>query len=273
MPRAASAWTVRPFHVEGESWHGPAEIDDGFVEFAGERATSYDWSVAPELPYDLAAIRHEVDILGFVKRWGFLRSWDNDEHYIPTVEEFMDHSLAMNLTLYLYGLVSGASSESSNRGVFEYWAGVYTGAIDEDLQSWLWNPARRAQIAEQVDQLARTADLETMAFDIRDELEEDVQEMLTDVEVSIHSLNWMEWPNNDPPPGNFLLTAFPKDLLGRAYLEVALEMTAGTKVAACPDDGRMFAVRDPRQIYCSSQCAGRARYRRFSERRKQRHPK
>lgn len=272
MARAPEAWTVRPFAVEGENVHGTAEIDEeGYIEFTETgHITVYDWSVAPDLPYDLAAIRHDVDILGFVKRWGFLHSLEDEDRDPPTVEEFMYESLAMNFMLYRYGLVSGdISSAATKCGIVEYWLGVYSGAMGADLRSWLWHPDKRPIEQGLVDRLLKTGDIEEMALDIREEVQEDLWEQLPSVEVSIQSINRIEWPDDNAPPGPFLLTAYTKELLGRAYLEVALEMTAGTKLGACPEDGRMFAVRDPRQVYCSSQCAGRARYRRFYERRRQ----
>jgi hypothetical protein len=249
---------------------GPAEIlDDGLVVFADhDRLEGYDWAIAAQLPYDLAAIRHAADILGFVRRWGFLHDAEDEEAALPTVEEFEYEAVRIGYVLYLYALLARRGDPATERALVEYWLGVYEGALSR-TREWLWHPDNRPISADDVTRHLRTADLNEMAIDVREALEESLWNYLPAVEVSVRSLDFAEWATDEPePPGEFLLTSLPRDLLSRAYLEVALEMTAGVPVAACPEDHRMFAVRDPRQIYCSSQCAGRARFRRFANRRR-----
>jgi hypothetical protein len=183
----------------------------------------------------------------------------------------------MNYVLYLYGLVAGPRSPATDRALAEYWAGdysgvlpagVFTGADLQELRAWLWNSHSRPVTAELVARVQTNADLEQIAIFVREELADELQ-MGTRVWMSLHSLDFIDWPTGEPePPGQFLLTSRPDDLLARAYLELALEMTAGVAVSACPEDGRMFAVRDPRQVYCTTQCAGRARYRKWAQRKK-----
>lgn len=131
------------------------------------------------------------------------------------------------------------------------------------------DPSRRKNLPLDLERLARTANYEEMAIDIREELEEDLWDQIETTQLSIGSLDFFRPVKKEPaPPGDFVLTLRPPNLLARAYVEVALDMTGGVPVSACPVDGRPFPVRDPRQIYCSEQCAGRARYRRFATRKK-----
>jgi hypothetical protein len=263
---------MRALAVEGE-WHrGPASVGDlGELDFGDVDAVeAYDWSVAQQLPYDLAAIRHPADVLGFVRRWGFLHDPDDDEAETPSVEEFERESLRMNWALYRYSLINPVrAGMERRRDMAEYWAGVYSNAVSS-TRRWLNDPGRGRKVRpDLLTMLMDTGDFEEMAIDVREGLEEDLWDDLPRVEVSIRSLDFFELDAGEiSPPGDFMLTALPRDLLARTYLELALEMTAGISVAACPEDGRIFPIRDPRQIYCSSQCAGRARYRRFANRKK-----
>jgi hypothetical protein len=256
--------TVSTFEGDdGETWL--QWVDDAHIDI-------YDWSIAPSLPYDLAAIRHPVDVLGFVKRWGLLHDRDDDNAPWPTVEAFMRESLTMNWLLYLYGLLRpGHDEQATRRSLAEYWVGVATGEFGRGTRTWLNDPRRRKTAPDLIDMYEEDADVEQMKIDVREILEEEVRErLLNDVQLSISNLDFFDASSAEDtqPPGEFVLTLWPRNLIGRAYAELAMQMTAGIPVAMCPEDGRVFAVHDPRQIYCSTQCAGRARYRRFSKRKK-----
>ena len=66
--------------------------------------------MASELPYDLAGIRHPADVLGFVRRWRFLHSAEEDEEAEATVEEFETEALHIGYVLYLYSLIAQPGS-------------------------------------------------------------------------------------------------------------------------------------------------------------------
>jgi hypothetical protein len=270
-----SSWGMHAFRVEGEWWRGPARLsgdgDEQYIEWSDiERIEPYSWLVAGQLPYDLAAIRHEADVLGFVRKWGLLREDDDEERDPFGVEDFRAESLAMNYLLYLYGLTRPPRpGPEAQRALIEYWVGVYSGHVHSNRAEWLEDPERGRQLdPKEITAVGKRADFGEMLIDVREVLEEDVREQLHEIPLSLSSLDFFEeaMPGETPPPGEFVLTAWPRDLLARAYIELAREMTAGARVAQCPEDGRIFPVRDPRQIYCSTQCAGRARYRRFAER-------
>ena len=125
-----------------------------------------------------------------------------------------------------------------------------------------------------IDALLDGADLDAMVEDIRTEI---LEEELWDIEQRRAKLSLRRTDAvaemlgaevKDMPPGNYVLTIICEDLLARAYVQIAMEVTRGIPVEICPVDGRVFAVRDPRQRYCSPQCAGRARYRRFAEKKR-----
>lgn len=277
---APLSWGLRALRVDQGDWQrGTVQLLDNpdgetWIEWVEDdpAAAIYDWSIAPTLPYDLAAIRHPVDVLGFVKRWGLLHADDDEDAAFPTVEEFMRESLTMNWLLYLYGLLRpGHNAADTRRSLAEYWVGVVTGEFSKGTRAWLNDPQRRRTAPELIDRYADRADIEEMKIDVREILEEEVRErLLEDVPLSISNLDFFDASSADdtPPPGEFVLTMWPRDLLARAYAELAMHMTAGVPVATCPEDGRVFAVQDPRQMYCSTQCAGRARYRRFTERKR-----
>jgi hypothetical protein len=270
-----SSWGMQAFRVEGEWWRGPASLagdeDEQVIEWADiDRVEPYSWLIAGRLPYDLAAIRHETDVLGFVRKWGLLREDDDDDHDPFSIEDFLSESLEMNYLLYLYGLIRPPrAGPEAQRALVEYWVGVYSGLVHSDRARWLADPERGRQLdPTDLAKVAKRADFDEMQIDVREVLEEDVREQLHEIPLSLSSLDFFEEavPGEAPPPGEFVLTAWPRDLLARSYIELAREMTAGVRVAQCPEDGRIFPVRDPRQIYCSTQCAGRARFRRFAKR-------
>jgi hypothetical protein len=267
VPSADTSWGTRAVRAEGEWIRGTARvIDDVVIELLDDgRAEVYDWTIAPTLPYDLAAIRHPAEVGGFVRKWGLLHGDEDDPvEGLPSIDGFMREAFRMNWLLYRCALVRPGSDR---RQLAEYWAGFYTGVLNA---KWLQDPRRGRNLPPGfLDRVARKADYKEMAIDVREGLEEDIWEYVERASLSIRSLDFFETAIGEPkPPGDFILTARPPNLLVRAYVEVAFEMTGGVSVSVCPTDGRVFPIRDPRQIYCSSQCAGRARYRRFAERRR-----
>jgi hypothetical protein len=262
---------MRAVRVEGEWTRGNARWDeDGeIVELVDDdRLELYDWRIAPQLPYDLAAIRHPVDVLAFVKRWGPLHGTEEEPDALIDVDDVMSAGLDMNWLLYLYGLIRPSVSDPDARDrMAEHWGALYAGEWGGSLRRWLHEPSTRNVPRDVQEHILRSFDFEQLAIDVRQEIEEEFWDQVEQTTFSVRSLDYLEpLPDEAEPPGDFMLTARPNDLLARAHVEVALQMTAGVTVGTCPEDGRIFAVRDPRQIYCSDQCAGRARYRRWAER-------
>jgi hypothetical protein len=288
MPRTSrdEPWELRPIFVERSDYsvRGPGVIDDGMVDIDFDHVEFYDWSRAESLPYDLAAIRHEADILGFVRRWGLLgtTSDEPDESNPEPTEDWWDAARNINFLLYLHALVDKyeRGTLTSARDVAEFWAGIYTGSVfgndgsDTTLWKWLTEPTEREQKTSEAIGSLLNGDLDVMVEDIRTEiLEEELWEIERQpVKLSVRRIDSLAEElgidEHEMPPGNYALTVRCDNLLARAYVQLALEVTRGVPAEICPEDGRVFAVRDPRQRYCSPQCAGRARSRRFAQKKR-----
>lgn len=272
-------WEIRPIVVEASDYavRGPAVIKDGIVDFADyDTLEIYNWTDAESLPYELAAIRDEADILGCVRRWGLLGTQaESPEISMPEpLEDWWQAARSMNFMLYLYALVDKyeRGTLGSRREVAEFWAGVFSAKVN---WSWLAKPDEREQMLDmRIEAIQERADLDVLVEDIRTEI---LEEELWDLENQRAKLSLRRTDTvaemlgaevRDMPPGNYVLTILCEDLLARAWIQLAMEVTRGVPAEICPVDGRVFAVRDPRQRYCSPQCAGRARYRRFAEKKK-----
>jgi len=86
----------------------------------------------------------------------------------------------------------------------------------------------------------------------------------TDLGISVG----LEWEGGQP--GEFRTIAHPPHLLGAIYHELSLLIAQRWQMLACPECGRTFIPTDARQRYCSPACSNRARYKRFTERQRQR---
>jgi hypothetical protein len=73
--------------------------------------------------------------------------------------------------------------------------------------------------------------------------------------------------DNEPSRGYTVSPQFP-DLLACIYSDLALVLVEELPLARCLECGGPFVVHDGRQRYCSERHGGRARYRRFNERRR-----
>jgi hypothetical protein len=63
-------------------------------------------------------------------------------------------------------------------------------------------------------------------------------------------------------PDEFMYDIDTSDLLGFVYHDLAMKITARIPLRTCEQCSRFYPVSDPRQRFCSPECAGRARYRR-----------
>lgn len=66
-------------------------------------------------------------------------------------------------------------------------------------------------------------------------------------------------------PGHFEIRILSDTLLDYCYVATAREL-ASANLATCPECFRPFVVEDGRQQFCEKKCAGRARFRRFTDR-------
>jgi hypothetical protein len=187
--------------------------------------------------------------------------------------DWMSEVVHLNWMLFLYATLEKARS-GDHEGLVRmelYRHAMYTGNLGS-LARDLMRPRSSSLPLSPDDVLPADVERDEMLLlDIEDELAQRLSGRLDEkVTLRIGQVGEREW-RAETPPGDFILEAEPVHLLARAHLQLALEMTEQqTSLSVCPEDGRIFPVRDPRQRYCSPRCAGRVRQRRFAERAKDR---
>lgn len=262
---------------------GLAHLDgDDDILLDPERVAWYEPSQERGLVFDLAAVRQPADALGFARKWGLLEVGNTelelaDEDRRESVEDWL--GVARNLTwmLHRYSLIQrGVEGDAdAPRDLARHF--FYTAIGTQQLFDGSWrtvdaNPTQQAQMAQVDDEsFLRGLDLEALISDVRDELAEDLRHELREwnVEFGVSPGDEEELvATGARPPTHFVITASTDTLIGAAYYELLLEITQGTRVGVCPEDRKIFAGRDPRQRYCSRQCAGRVRSRRFAQKRR-----
>jgi hypothetical protein len=248
-----------------------------------ERAEVYSWAKGTQnLLYDLAAIRTESDVLGFVRRYGPLYGGRaNDDEWGPeTFGEWVTSAQDLSLVLYKYATLRHVADGDAigRRELAEYFAStVYLGLPWSGL--WEVDESQRELRDEAREMLSDNArvDVSELVDELREELEQDLLSGLghpylshpQGVELGVGRVSELEFSGTTPyPGGEFILAAYPNDLVQLAYFQLALDMTQAVEMRICPVDNKIFPLRDPRQKYCSPQCGGRARYRRFAAKKK-----
>ena len=88
-------------------------------------------------------------------------------------------------------------------------------------------------------------------------------EGMTGVEISVAPLFEVE---PEAGPGNLILAPLAPTLLALAYSRLAQFVVDKVAARPCEECHQFFEVRDVRQKFHSATCAGRARQRRFAER-------
>jgi hypothetical protein len=262
--------------------HDP-QLNDHWIYFEDDaRWELYEPSRQRGVLYDLTSLREPADALGFLKRWGLLwhsgASQGGDEVLEPELlSDWFHAARELERLLHLYALYRKGliRDEAGVRALARYFASLYTGLLYA-ADPVAWQPTTDEQRDTFRSALeawsSEDADIDEMLEDVWDELTGELHERLwskegTEVKLSVFSVR--ELDNVDQkPPGEFALIARVPNLVELAYYELALEMTEGTVLEICPEDQKIFPVRDPRQRYCTPQCAGRARYRRYAERKK-----
>jgi hypothetical protein len=242
---------------------GPARIEDGVVVLDRERAKEY-WPLdVPDLAFDLAAVTNQADILRIVRRYGLLRHGPEASQLRETVGSFLNEASRLALVLDLYGLLRRAAEGNKTatealRARMEGVAGVRRMIVDirPSTGRSLHPPTTTSAMLEQAN-LAITFFLNVGLEDVRERVTPASTWYVVDSEDA-----------NEPPPSpaEFFLTPMPPDLLGHAYHQLALMVATRAPVRTCDECGRVFTIRDRRQRFCTTTCAGRARYRRFVNR-------
>lgn len=243
----------RAVRAEPPPWlRGPARYADGWIELDSGRAEEYHPMEEVDLLYDLAAIQRPDEAVAFARRYGLLRHGrDGCEHR----EQF---GKWQDVATVLTGLLV------ATRTLREAIEG------DPDARADLWSrfePITGKHFGARV-----TPGSDGELFDqVSKWVAWGVNEGLEGVEVQLRAASDLlpaSGGSAPGPPGLFLFSPRPKDLVGYAYHQLALALANRVPMHECPACRRFFVVADRRQNYCSPTCAGRVRYRRWAERKR-----
>jgi hypothetical protein len=241
--------TGRRLSVDPVKWlHGPARIEGEFVVLDPSRARPYFPIAEQELVYDLAAVRRPQDALAFVQRYGLLTHGPDANEHREALSLFVKEALSVTFALTLYLSIRkavGSEALAASDAIRE---------LREFLPEFLpeLGVARKTTDHGVIDLASRTvAGL--------------VNSGLVGVESKIEHAGGYE----EGERGDFLLSARSPTLRGLIYHQLALLITTRFPLRTCAESecGRFFPVRDKRQQFCSATCSGRARQRRWAERR------
>jgi len=225
---------------------GRASLDGEYVVLDRTRSSEYQPLSTTDLVFDLAAIRRPSDALPFVRRYGLLFHGPNATESREPWTDWERVSGLLSGLLHLYVVLQKAirGDVAANHELRTRW-----GELIQRLYE---------QVAE-TDEVFYQQATDFLAYWTSHGLE--------NVEFGIDAAARYEKDGKAyGGVGDFVLTARPPNLVGYAYHQLALLLSRGVEGARCPECGRVFVVKDRRQRFCSPQCAQRARYRRWKER-------
>ena len=266
---AAAPWWFR----------GPARREGEWIIFDATRAESYDPSEIPLVGIELAKVGTPDEALKFVQRYGLLVSFRNAQTALlkaagfrptsvklegePTRRERIDDIL--DEAEQLYRLLRSANlAQHAGKGdakAAEHLSRELQQLKARNEESLRASSAGDLLALEQVrtshdkywSQAAARPEVwwtETLCFDLSQKL------------ASVR-------PRLKPAgPGKFDIQLMGETLLDFCYLSVAHALAREAKpLAICPECSRVFVVVDGRQKFCEPKCAGKARFRKFVEKR------
>lgn len=248
-PRFGTSWGAEP-----PTWRrGPARFDGEWIELDRRGSDLYLPMDMPTLPFDLAGVRSPADAVDFVQRYGLLRQTQG----FPDVarERFSEWEVEialLNGVLRLVKLVRAA-----DRGEQDAVTSLREHVDTERAPRIHGAPAGCSK--EDLIKAAGRAVASWLNFG------------LGGARVWIYSAAEVNTPTGPAgKPSEMFQVIQPPDLIGYAYYQLIRSMLKRVPLANCPEPqcGRVFAIFDPRQRYCSAACANRARQRRFAEKRR-----
>jgi hypothetical protein len=235
--------------------HGPARVEDGWVELDVERAEPYSPITEPDLFFDLAMLRKPAELPAFVRRYGLLRRHGAGEDAVAYRERWDDwetESRELNHALWRYRQLRRASTGDQE-------------AIDA---LWEWEKESRlaAPGAPQQDSLAGVLNAVSnwLARTVNRKLESATVGLVPAGEFVGTTIA----ERIDTRPGLFLYDVRSRDLLSYAWVQCAKQFIRHAPMLECPECTRSFEPSDARQRYCSTRCANRAAQRRWAEKKR-----
>ncbi|MCY3842725.1 MAG: CGNR zinc finger domain-containing protein [Acidobacteria bacterium] len=281
--RVPRDWLVRPMPIR---WRrGPAWVDGDNIVMDLRRSTDYQPLAEPHVGVELSRVRTPEDATAFVQRFGMLRATREDRRVVqmrapedgwaPLREGFVDFEAA---ALDLHGILEDAL-------LVQAAAGGGAEAICELRERFVIPEDREVTVRGAGDLVvARAGDVlsaEDRLVDADDRsvvlrASHDTAGRLNDGwaldEATPYVFDRAFAGEHGVTPGTWRLGLAPRNLVGVAYLSVALALADRQPIAICEDRTcrRAFFVTDGRQRFCTSTCANRTRYRRFRAKQKER---
>ena len=248
---------ARPIKVGPPEWlRGPARLEGEHIVLDTRRAERYPPMATTDLAFDLAAIRRPSDSLEFCRRYGLLWHGPDSEDYREEVSRWQDEALELTGVLQLNSAVrrAVAGDQAAVTEMRESWDPILASILDAPGVSEHLGGTRDDQLLIVASSFVATTVSEKLAG-----VEEGIGAAVDFIDPSGTVLG---------PPGAYIFTPHPQNLLGYAYHHVALLLVGREPTDVCLECGRFFLIADRRQQFCSKSCAGRARQRRWIQRRR-----
>ena len=218
---------------------GSGDIDGDWVVLTDERAEAYQPSQSDSPLTELARIRDPHESLGFIKRFGMLRH--------------------------------GPDSPSPRRERFAEWTSVARDLTEimqlcEALQlTSAVESGRTSELADRADVRAhrhRNPDM-TVLEAAGDLVAGRIARRVESITLTVSSANtWRDGRNRLGPPGEFVVSGRPQNLVEWAYHDLMLAVAETVPFATCEECERMFVRNHARRRFCGDRCGNRARQRR-----------
>jgi len=223
---------------------GPANYENGWIVLDRERAREYQPFGERDLLLDLATVRSTYEATAFVQRYGLLRHGSGSKEFRERFADWDAEASRLRVILNLYLTLRQALEGDAE-------------ALDRLREVWEPAPGETSPAAIPSDQqiLVSTSSL----------IGQRISERLLGAKEG-----FMTRRDEDGrlKPGEFHFFIALPDLLTMAYYELGRVLSGRVPLATCAECGRAFEVKDRRQKYCSKTCGSRARYRRWSEKRR-----
>jgi len=221
---------------------GPANLDGQHIVLPLHRAQPYplvgDW----DLLFDLAAVRRPADAVAFVRDHGLLRHGPGGAVLREPFSDWLETAYTLTNLLDLYNLVLGASAGD-------------VASVETLWETWV------VRLRPLLDPMP-TTDGELL-FGASHALAALVNQGLHEARVQVAS--GVDWPVDGAARERnqvaFTLAPRTPDLLGLAYLSLAMLVTLKTPLRTCKGCRRRFVPRSPGQRYHDRACANQARVR------------
>lgn len=232
---------------------GPARLDGDWIVLDVARAEEYEPHETPDILLDFLRIEQPSDALDFVRGYGLLVHGPEDKEHREQFSEWLElreHIMAIMTMIKLL-------------------ARALTGEQEAITALWSeWEPQFRAtydgRAVSDEDLLGRATVM--IAANVSLGMGDATQRLAAAIDYK------KEIDSDEPmgPPGVFAWITIPSTVRGYIYYRLGSLLVSKAPLAECLECGHDFVVEDKRQQYCTPTCAGRARYRRWAQKRKER---